>query len=371
MTTSGFPVPATIAESGLPADLTWTNNGDGTATISGTPSAGDVGTHSIQLSASNLGGPATQTVTLDIASPPPSGGGSTPPPPPPPTPTPPTPTPTPTPSATPSGTATRAPAFTSDSKVSATVGDQFSFQVVTNGLPTATLSDSPLPSGLSWLINGDGTATISGIPKASAAGMTKVLLTASNVAGSALQVLAIAVQRPAGLTSGKPPAATTGKHYSFTVTSSGYPVPSITELGALPAGLTFTSKGNGKATISGVPAASSSGVGHISVTASNLLGKAVARYSLTVYQAPKITSGASAHAVHGTAFSFIVKTAGYPPASFSHTALPAGLKWAGAGNGTATISGTPTATAVGVHHITITARNSYGKASMVLKLTVS
>ena len=238
-------------------------------------------------------------------------------------------------------------------------------------MPTPTLSDSALPSGLSWLNNGDGTATISGVPNTSTAGMTKVLLTASNVAGSTLQVLAIAVQRPAGLSSGKPPAATTGRHYSFTVTTFGYPVPAITELGALPAGLTFRPDGNGKATISGVPGAGSGGVDKISVTASNLLGKAVARYSLTINQAPKITSGASAHAVHGTAFSFIVKTAGYPAASFSHTALPAGLKWAGTGNGTATISGTPTAKAVGVHHITITARNSYGKVSMVLKLTVS
>ena len=41
---------------------------------------------------------------------------------------------------------------------------------------------------------------------------------------------------------------------SYTVTTTGYPAPTITETGALPAGLTFTDNGNGTATISGTPA---------------------------------------------------------------------------------------------------------------------
>ncbi|HXW80656.1 MAG TPA: putative Ig domain-containing protein [Acidimicrobiales bacterium] len=198
-----------------------------------------------------------------------------------------------------------------------------------------------------------------------------MLLTASNLYGSALQVLAISVQGPAGLSSGKPPAATTGRHYSFTVTTYGYPVPSITESGALPTGLTFTSKGDGKAVLSGVPKAGSGGLHSITVTVSNSLGKAVGHYSLAVGQAPTITSAASASAVYGKAFSFTVKTAGYPHPSLTHSSLPAGLKWANNGNGTATISGIPGAKDIGIHHITITASNSSGKNSQVLKLTVS
>ena len=170
-------------------------------------------------------------------------------------------TPAPTPAPTPGvSSPNNAPGFTSASKLTATVGHSLSFLVSTTGFPTPTLGNSPLPGGLTWFNNGNGTATISGSPKVTAAGMTKVLLTASNVAGSALQVLAIAVERPAGLSSGKPPAATTGRHYSFTVTAFGYPVPSITESGALPSGLTFASKGNGKAVLSGVPAAGSGGL---------------------------------------------------------------------------------------------------------------
>ena len=40
MTTTGFPTP-TVSESGaLPGGVTFTDNGNGTATLSGTPAAG-------------------------------------------------------------------------------------------------------------------------------------------------------------------------------------------------------------------------------------------------------------------------------------------------------------------------------------------
>jgi hypothetical protein len=353
VTTSGFPAPK-IAESGLPSDLNFADNGNGTATVSGTPSASDVGPHSLVLFASSIGGPApNQAFTLTI--------GNTPPPLPPPSPTP----------AISSSSPNNAPGFTSTAKLTATVGQPLTFLVSTTGFPTPTLGNSVLPSGLTWFNNGNGTATISGTPKAGSSGMTKVLLTASNLYGNALQVLAIAVQGPAGLSSGKPPVAITGRHYSFTVTTHGYPFPSIAESGALPTGLTFLSKGDGTAVLSGVPKAGAGGLHNISVTVSNILGKAIAHYSLKVGQAPTFTSAASASAVHGKAFSFTVTTSSYPHPSLTHTGLPAGLKWANNGNGTATISGAVGTKAIGVHHITITANNSYGKSSQVLKLTVS
>ena len=41
---------------------------------------------------------------------------------------------------------------------------------------------------------------------------------------------------------------------TYTVTTTGYPAPTITETGALPAGLSFVDNGNGTATISGTAA---------------------------------------------------------------------------------------------------------------------
>lgn len=58
---------------------------------------------------------------------------------------------------------------------------------------------------------------------------------------------------------------TVGKHFSFTFTTFGRPVPKITEKGTLPNHLTFTNNGNGTATISGKP--KTSGTYHLTIKA--------------------------------------------------------------------------------------------------------
>lgn len=67
VTTSGSPTP-TLAESGsLPSGVTFKDNGDGTATLAGTPATGTAGTYSITINASV--GPAavnSQNFTLNV-----------------------------------------------------------------------------------------------------------------------------------------------------------------------------------------------------------------------------------------------------------------------------------------------------------------
>ena len=63
---------------------------------------------------------------------------------------------------------------------------------------------------------------------------------------------------------------TAGSAGSFTVTTTGSPTPSISESGALPAGVTFVDNHNGTATLSGT--ASASGSYPITITASNGIG---------------------------------------------------------------------------------------------------
>jgi putative Ig domain-containing protein len=59
---------AAISVPGLPSGLGLTNNGDGTATISGTPAAGTDGSHAVTVSAANGQAPdATQSLTVAIA----------------------------------------------------------------------------------------------------------------------------------------------------------------------------------------------------------------------------------------------------------------------------------------------------------------
>jgi hypothetical protein len=67
MTTTGSPT-ATLLESGaLPSGVTFHNNGDGTATLAGTPAARTAGTYPLSITASNAVAPnATQSFSLVV-----------------------------------------------------------------------------------------------------------------------------------------------------------------------------------------------------------------------------------------------------------------------------------------------------------------
>jgi hypothetical protein len=59
-------------------------------------------------------------------------------------------------------------------------------------------------------------------------------------------------------------------------------MPSVTETGALPSGVTFVNNGNGTATLSGTPASGSGGTYSLTFTASNGVGSANQTFTLTV-----------------------------------------------------------------------------------------
>ena len=60
-----------------------------------------------------------------------------------------------------------APAITSAASTTFTVGSAGTFTVTTTGFPTAALSEvGSLPSGVTFVDNGDGTATLAGTPAA-------------------------------------------------------------------------------------------------------------------------------------------------------------------------------------------------------------
>ena len=64
---SGSPTPSLSESGALPSGVTFTNNGNGTATISGTPASGSAGSYGITITASNgVGSPATQAFTLTV-----------------------------------------------------------------------------------------------------------------------------------------------------------------------------------------------------------------------------------------------------------------------------------------------------------------
>ena len=67
VTTTGVPAPSITETGSLPSGITFTNNGNGTATLGGTPASGTNGTYSLTITATNgVGSPATQSFTLTI-----------------------------------------------------------------------------------------------------------------------------------------------------------------------------------------------------------------------------------------------------------------------------------------------------------------
>jgi large repetitive protein len=230
VTASGAPVP-TVAETGaLPAGLTWVDQGNGTALLSGTPAT--TGTTTVSVTAANGQSPsATQTLTITVG---------------------------------------QAAAITSAATTTFTVGAAGTFKVSTSGYPSPSLAESgALPSGVTFTDNHDGSATLAGTPAAGTAGAYPLTLTATNANGSMTQSFALDVDQAPVITSSTSASFTATTAGSFSVTATGLPVPSITETGPLPAGVTFKDNGNGTATLAGTPAAGSARTYPLTFTASN------------------------------------------------------------------------------------------------------
>jgi hypothetical protein len=136
--------------------------------------------------------------------------------------------------------------------------------------------------------------------------------------------------------------------------------------GQLPAGLTLnTATGE----ISGV--APGAGSYQFSATATDALG-ATLTGTVTLFVSgisPTFVSPATATATLGVPFSFTVQSAGDPaPAITEKGRLPKGLSILASGNGSATITGTPTK--AGISSIALEAQNSSGVVNQTLEVTV-
>ena len=95
----------------------------------------------------------------------------------------------------------------------------------------------------------------------------------------------------------------------------------LSQTGVLPTGVTFVDNHNGTGTVAGAPTAG--GVFVINLIATNSSGSSSQSFTLTVSQAPSISSANNSSFGVGTASSFNVTTAGYPaPVITESGALP-------------------------------------------------
>ena len=335
--TTGNPAAAITESGALPSGVTFIDNKDGTAILSGTAAAGTNGSYPFTITAANgVGSNATQGFTLTV------------------------------------NPANAAPVITSATGTTFAAGTAGTFSVTTTGYPAAALSATStpaLPSGLSFTDNGNGTATLSGTPPAGSQGTYALTVAAKNSTGSATQAFTLTVNSGLAITSASSATATAGTAFSFTVTTTGTPAATLTHAGTLPAGVTFTANTNGTATLSGTPAATAHGTYPITFTAKNSAGTASQAFTLTVAEVPAFTSAASVTETAGTAFGFTVAATGYPTAKLTAGTLPAGVSFSDNGNGTGSLSGT-TAVAAGTYPVTVTAANTGGTTSQTITLTV-
>jgi hypothetical protein len=333
VTTTGLPAPALKETGALPSGVTFTDNGDGTATLAGTPAATSGGSYPLTITATNASGAVTQSYTLTVSS---------------------------------------APTVTSATTAAFYTGTSGTYTVTSTGYPAPALTESgALPSGLTFKDNGNGTGTISGTAASGTAGTYPVTLTATNASGTGSEAVTVTVTQAIGptITSASTVGLTTGVAGTFAVTTTGTAPITLTETGTLPSGVTFKDNGNGTGTLSGTPAAGTGGVYSLTLTAKNAVGTTSQTLALTVGQPPVITTASSATALGLIPFSFTIKTTGYPTATLSESgALPSGLTFTAGTNGTATISGT-TLALLSTYHLTITAKNSAGTATQAFTLS--
>jgi subtilase family serine protease len=176
------------------------------------------------------------------------------------------------------------PSITSTTTTTFRVGRSRTFTVTTTGSnPIKLLETGALPAGLAFRTMDDGTATISGRPKAGAGGSYPLTLTASNSVGSQRQSFTLVVHQAPAFTSAATTTFPPNETDSFTVTTSGYPAASIRKSGSLPKTLHFETNGNGTATISGRPVAVKVKTYTVRLTATNGVGKAaVQTFTVTV-----------------------------------------------------------------------------------------
>jgi MBG domain/Bacterial Ig-like domain (group 3)/Putative Ig domain len=321
VTATGSPAPTFSEVGNLPSGVTFSSAG----VLSGTPAAGAGGVYPIIITASNgVASNATQDFTLTVD---------------------------------------QAPAITGANNATFAVGTSGSFTATATGFPSPTFSETGiLPTGVTMSSSG----VLSGTPAAGTGGTYPLTITASNGVGSnATQSFTLTVDQSPAITSASNATFTVGTPGSFSVTGSGFPSLTFSETGNLPSGVTFSSTG----VFSGTPAAGTGGVYPIIITASDgVAPNATQDFTLTVDQAPAITSAGSTTFAIGTAGSFTVAGTGFPSPTFSETGvLPTGVTFSSAG----VLSGTPSG-ASGNYPFTITASNGVGSiATQNFTLTVN
>jgi hypothetical protein len=228
------------------------DNGDGTATLSGTPSNADVGLHNVTIIVTDASGETDeQSFIIDV------------------------------------GNTNQPPQFTSTPVTEATEDLPYVYDItaVDNDAGdnlTITVTGQP-----AWLIltdNGDGTATLSGIPANDDVGTVDIVLTMTDGAGAAdeqsFTIIINNVNDPPFFTSTPVLTADEDALYTYGITAEDIDEGDILVITqtTLPPWLTLVDNGDGTATLSGTPSNADVGLHNVTIIVTDASGETDSGY---------------------------------------------------------------------------------------------
>jgi len=318
-----------------PSWLTLTDNGNGTALLSGIPPVGSAGNINISLKVSDQTNTANQDFTLVVS----GNGGSI------------------------------NPSFTSSAITSSTVGNLYSYNITVSGKTGAvfTITAPTKPAWLNLTDNGNGTAVLSGTPAAGNTGSYNISLSVSDQTNTAKQDFILVVS--GGGTTVYPSFSSTAILYAKETNVYTYNITVTGKVGATftitaptkPSWLTLTDNGNGTALLTGTPPVGSAGNQYISLSVSDQTNTSKQEFMIGVVSnnLPATLEFTSTALLTGNlcteySYSIATKTSGTYPRTITCSVKPTWLTFKDNGNGTALLSGTATATQVGTHNVELT-----------------
>ena len=351
VTTTDTDVGATLALSAptLPSWLVFTDNGDGTGTLSGTPTNANVGNHDVELVVTDGSAMVSQSFTIVVTN------------------------------------TNDAPTFTSIAVLTATEDAPYAYAIATDDvdlMDTLAISAGGLPGWLSLTDGGDGTATLSGTPANDDVGSVGVTLTVIDVAGETgtqtFTIVVTPVNDPPAFTSTPVTSGTQDVAYAYAITATDEESAPLTILATVrPAWLAFTDDGNGTASLSGTPGSADIGTHDVTLTVSDGVTTITQTFQIVVgdvNDAPEFTSTPITAATEDALYTYAIVTSDADAGAMltiSQTVLPAWLTFTDNGDGTATLSGTPTNAHVGSHPVTLGVSDGTLSATQMFTIVVT
>jgi hypothetical protein len=286
-----------------------------TGLVSVTPTAANIGSHIVGITASNALGNDQQSYTLTVAS-------------------------------TASG-----PRIVSSPVIIGSINQKYVYQVSSSGNPSPTYSLTKSPAGM--IVNAN-TGLIEWTPTQS--GSFPITVRAENRVSADSQSFSIAVSAAstAPLWASNPKAlAIADQLYTDTLLAFGTPTPQYTLVSG-PGGLIIDGL-TGKVTWT--PSRAQKGPNAVKVRATNSAGNTDKDYTITVRAVPRITSSEVFTGKVGQLYSYQVTADAEPAATFSLGSFPTGMT---INSTTGLISWTPDATQAGQYNLKVIATNTVG-----------